>query len=231
MQITAWDGRGVLTDYANKEWAGLTKDFIARRWRHYFDSLDDKKQPDFLKLEMAWVNSPVRPVESKPEDPAKVVSELFAAYHGMAEKLESALGLTEPPGNLARQGKATDDGHTEPGGSPANAIDGDLDTYWAASPSPCTWLLDLGAPKPIKSIQVFPYWGDGRYYQYVVEISEDGADWAQVVDMSKNTELSSMTGHKHVLPQSITARWVRIRMLRNSANIGVHLCEVRLFEK
>ncbi len=229
LQITAWDGKGVLTDYANKEWAGLTKDFIAQRWRMYFDGLENKTKPDYLAFENRWANSAVPPKESKPGDPVAIIRAALLDHRGELDRLEKALGSIEPPGNLARQGTASDDGHTEPGGSPANAIDGDLDTYWAASPSPCTWQLDLGSPKPIKTIQVFPYWGDGRFYQYVVEVSSDGISWRQVVDMSTNTEPSSMNGHVHRLAQSVSARYVRTKMLKNSANIGVHLVEVRVY--
>src|ERR1044072_9886924 len=137
MQITAWDGKGVLTDYANKEWAGLTKDFIKGRWELYFRSLEDAKSADFLKFEVDWVNRTTPPQESKPGDAYSPVEAMFAKYAGMPERLEKALGTSDPPGNVARSGKASDDGHTEAGGSPQNAIDGDLDTYWAASPSPC----------------------------------------------------------------------------------------------
>lgn len=230
LQITAWDGRGVLTDYANKEWAGLTKDFLERRWEAYFDGLDRHIQPDYLKLEMAWVDSTAPPVESKPADALPTVARIFAEHAGQLTKLEDALGLSEPPGNLARAGAASDDGHTEPVGPPANAIDGDLETYWSASPYPCEWRLDLKAPKSIKTIQVFPYWGDDRYYQYVVEVSVDGKKWRPVIDWSANTTPSSPSGDKHVLASPVTARYLRVRMLKNSANVGVHLCEVRVYD-
>lgn len=233
LQITAWDGRGVLTDYANKEWAGLTKDFIARRWKLYFDSLAGTggRPPDYLKLEMDWVNSQIPPVESSPSDPAKTVAEVYGKHKGEIESLEKAFGPNEPPGNIARAGKASDDGGTEGGGSAQNAIDGDLDTYWAAHPYPRVWKLDLRAVHPIGRIQVIPYWGDGRYYQYTVDVSVDGQTWARVVDMGHNEQPSSAGGQTHLLPNSTPARFIRIDMLKNSANVGVHLVEVRVFER
>ncbi|MFI5386289.1 MAG: alpha-N-acetylglucosaminidase TIM-barrel domain-containing protein [Fimbriimonadales bacterium] len=240
LQITAWDGRGVLTDYANKEWAGLTRDFIARRWRLYFDKLEARgtgrtggtdNANDYLKLEMAWINSATPPEESNPGDPARTVAEIFAKHKGELEILEKALGLTDPPGNIARNGTAGDDGHTEPGGSPQNAIDGDMDSYWAAHPYPCVWRLDLKSVHNIKTIHVFPYWGDGRYYQYTIEVSTDGKSWTRVVDMSKNEQPSSPGGQKHILDAPSAARYLRINMLKNSANVGVHLVEVRVYEK
>lgn len=230
MQITAWDGKGVLTDYANKEWAGLTNDFIARRWKLYFESLESNTKPDYLRMEMAWVNSAATPQESKPEEVEQLVREVFEKHQGEAEKLEAALAPAEPPGNIARNGKASDDGHSEPGGSPDKAIDGDQETYWAASPNPRVWSLDLGAVHPVRTIHIFPYCGDARYYQYTVEVSENGREWSQVVDMSRNEQLSSPSGHRHVLAHAVKARYLRVNMLKNSANVGVHLVEVRVFE-
>ncbi|HTQ10321.1 MAG TPA: alpha-N-acetylglucosaminidase TIM-barrel domain-containing protein [Fimbriimonadaceae bacterium] len=234
LQITAWDGRGALTDYANKEWAGLIEDFIARRWRLFFDALDaGKSEPsgeDYLGLEMTWVNSTTTPKESPPADAATLVALVYAKYKGETDKLDAAIGDQEPPGNLARQGVASDDGGTEAGGSPSNAIDGDLDTYWAAHPYPRQWRLDLRQIHPIKTIEVFPYWGDRRSYQYTIDASSDGLDWRQVVDMSKNERPSTAKGDRFVLDQAVSARFLRIEMLRNSANVGVHLLEVRVYD-
>lgn len=234
LQITAWDGKGVLTDYANKEWAGLTADFIERRWRKYFadmESAPKKPAQSYLDLEMNWVNSTVPPKESKPDDAVATVTKVLNAEKGIADTLEAAFAaFAEPPGNVARAGKASDDGHSEPGGSPDNAIDGDLDTYWAASPYPCQWRLDLGAVHPVKTIHVFPYWGDGRSYQYTVESSPDGVKWETIVDQSKNEQPSSPLGQKSVLAAPVQARYLRINMLKNSANVGVHLVEVRVYE-
>ncbi|HVT13728.1 MAG TPA: alpha-N-acetylglucosaminidase TIM-barrel domain-containing protein [Fimbriimonadaceae bacterium] len=233
LQITAWDGKGVLTDYANKEWAGLISDFIVRRWQKYFADLESEKKPEtsYLDLEMSWVDSTEPPKESKPEDAVSVVSKVLAAENGVLDSLETAVAkFVEPPGNIARQGKASDDGHTEPGGSPQNAIDGDMDTYWSASPYPCQWKLDLGAVHPVKTIQIFPYWGEERYYQFTVEVSADGEKWSIVVDQSKNERPSTAVGQKFILAAPVSARYLRINMLKNSANVGVHLVEVRVYE-
>jgi hypothetical protein len=197
----------------------------------YFAGLEGGPKPDFLKMELAWAASLRPPRESEPGNAVNTVSAVFGSHNGELENLEKALGGQEPPGNIAKTGKASDDGHTEPGGVPQAAIDGDMDTYWAASPSPCQWRLDLGAVRRLGAIDVFPYWGDGRYYQYTVEVSQDGKNWKQVVDMSKNVQESSMNGHRHVISQAEPARFLRINMLRNSANVGVHLVEVRVFEK
>ncbi len=234
LQVTAWDYQGVLTDYANKEWAGLTKDFIARRWRLYFGALLDgkplPKSADYLKMELAWCDSTVPPKESRPGSAVEVVRQMLLKYKDMAATLDDQMGLLEPPGNLAKGAKASDDGHNEPGGTPDKAIDGDLDTFWAASPSPCTWQLDLGSAQLVKRIVLFPYWGDERYYQYVIETSQTGDEWTLFADASKNQEPTSDQGYTHSLQQPRSVRFLRVRMLKNSANVGVHLCEVRVYK-
>ena len=191
LQITAWDGKGVLTDYANKEWAGLTDDFLSRRWEMYFESLDlpRSKSPNYLQFEVDWANSTTAPRESAPSDPATTVEAVFAAHEGEVDKLEAALGASEPPGNIARLGLATDDGHNEPGGSPQSAVDGDLDTYWAASPSPRIWRLDLESVRSVKTIQVIPYWGDGDIHldgmKRIIEVQKSVGALTGDIDLSK----------------------------------------------
>lgn len=59
VQITTWGNRycadtGGLRDYAHKEWNGLLADFYQKRWKAYFDALDNeleagkRPQPDML---------------------------------------------------------------------------------------------------------------------------------------------------------------------------------------
>lgn len=66
--LTLWyptpSASGLLRDYANREWAGLVKDFYAVRWKQYFASLDEAliagsspKTIDWYALETAWVQS------------------------------------------------------------------------------------------------------------------------------------------------------------------------------
>ena len=127
-------------------------------------------------------------------------------------------------------GKPTrDSGHTEPGGDPSFAVDGSASgRYWAASPAPQWWQVDLEKPTMIGRIQVFPYRDGARYYQYTVEVSLDGERWTRVADMSGNTRPATARGETHAIAPT-QARYVRVNMLRNSANVGVHLHEVRVF--
>ena len=51
--------------------------------------------------------------------------------------------------------------------------------------------------------------------------------------MRKNTQKATPNGHQHIFkvkyPQGFKARYVRINMLYNSANEGVHLVEFKVF--
>ena len=122
-------------------------------------------------------------------------------------------------------------GGTQNGHLPEHAVDGMADQWsaWWATPGP-QWLeVDLEKVYRLGSVQVFPYWDGSRYYQYTVEVSTDGRNWFQVADLSGNTALATEKGELHEF-EVTRARYVRVNMLKNSANQAVHLVEVRVFE-
>jgi alpha-N-acetylglucosaminidase len=232
MQVTIWGGPE-LFDYANKEWAGLNEDFIRHRWELFFSALDKAgsanafKPPDFAAWETKWTenHAPVR--ESLPEPPVPLVRGLLVNHPDGGGDLASLLGLDADPG-IAVGAKVWDSGHTEGDHVPQLAVDGRPDGgYWAASPAP-QWLeIDLGAPKAVRGTWLFPYYGDGRVYTYRVGLSLDGEHWQAAADGSGNTSPATFAGYRDTWTP-IVARYVRVTMLHNSANIGVHLYEVRV---
>jgi len=115
--------------------------------------------------------------------------------------------------------------------APENAVDGavQLDKGWWAAPAPQWLQVDLQKAYKLDRVCVFPYWDGNRYYQYTVELSVDGKTWTQVVDMSKNTQPSTEDGHESKFPAQ-QARYVRVNMLKGSANEAVHLVELRAYE-
>ncbi len=225
MQITIWGGP-VLNEYAAKEWSGLVSDFYRRRWNLLFDAMlkpafdEARFAKDIVAFDEKWCEATTLP---KPEavDALDQTKTLLAIIDSMKPiPIDRGIAVGKP---------ATDSGHTEPGGSPANAVDGSASGgYWAANPYPQWWQVDLEKPAKIDKIQVFTYSGDGRYYQYTVDVSLDGKNWTQVVDFSKNTKIASGRGFVHDF-KPIEARYIRVNMLKNSANVGVHLREVRVF--
>lgn len=109
------------------------------------------------------------------------------------------------------------------------AVDGevDIDTYWG-SRGPASAIVDLGNVTNLQAINLFTFWDGRRYYQYTVDVSVDGKNWKQVVDRSANTEKSVPDGQLSFFEET-SARYVRVNMLKNSANPAVHIVEIRLY--
>lgn len=128
-------------------------------------------------------------------------------------------------------GKKVTASKTEDKYGPENAVDGSVlvDKAWWASPAPQWIMVDLGKTYNLDRAVVFPYWDGNRYYQYTVELSTDGTNWTQVVDMSKNTTPATAQGDSKTFAAT-PGRYVRVNMLKGSANEGVHLVEVRVYE-
>ena len=122
---------------------------------------------------------------------------------------------------------------SDPGCMPEVAVDGatDREVHWAATPYPQWWQVDLGEQRNVEGVRVVTYWDSGeerRYYQYRVLASQDGENWTLLVDYSRNTEPATALGILHQF-EPVRARYLRVEMLYNSANPGVHLAEVMVF--
>jgi alpha-N-acetylglucosaminidase len=88
-QITLWTPVPTdLSDYAYKQWGGLTRDYYLPRWRNFFDNAqkslqDPKVRANFTgqAAEIAWVKATAPTYPAKPEtDAAKTAKALFAKY-------------------------------------------------------------------------------------------------------------------------------------------------------
>jgi len=114
---------------------------------------------------------------------------------------------------------------------PERAVDGvaTLDSFWS-HPVPGGWLqVDLKQEFQVDRIQLTTYWDGSRYYQYRIELSPDGKDWLTVVDQSQNTTPSVSEGVTYTIKPT-AARYIRVHMLKNSANPGQHIVELKAFE-
>jgi len=133
--------------------------------------------------------------------------------------------------NLATGKPVTSSGGTQGDMVPANAVDGVLDNSsgWHADPYPQWLQVDLKKITTFNRLKVHTFYDNRRYYQYTIEASLDGKKRQQIVDMTKNVEISTKKGFEHNI-DPCRARYVRINMLRNSANPGVHLNELMIFE-
>lgn len=115
--------------------------------------------------------------------------------------------------------------------TPERAVDGKVDDplhgYFSQG-TPASLTVDLGESKSLGACQTWFHWSDGRYYQYTIEVSADKAKWTQVVDQSKTEEPCTEAGQVDTF-KPVDARYVRINILRNSANPSGHLIEFKVF--
>ncbi|MGO8925496.1 MAG: family 20 glycosylhydrolase [Limisphaerales bacterium] len=112
---------------------------------------------------------------------------------------------------------------------PEFAVDGKADDpnkHWDSVGTAPRWLqVDLGKVYPINFVNVITYWDGARYYQFNAEASVDGRTWQKVLDFSDNKRPATSEGYSGKFPTT-EARYVRINMLKNSANPYVHIVEL-----
>jgi hypothetical protein len=154
--------------------------------------------------------------------------------------------LPDPPESLAQRARTFDErykdvglalgkpvtvtGETEGGNTPALAVDGecrDADSGWWAHPTPVSMTVDLEKPTEINRVHIYFYWGDERYYQYRVDVSNDKRAWKTIIDETKNTELVTKDGYRHGF-EPLTTRYLRLTVTKNSANYASHVVEFRV---
>jgi alpha-N-acetylglucosaminidase len=226
--ITLWGGG--INEYASKVWSGLADGYYRPRWQTYFDDLAHDTHTDLRAWENKWVDTPGDfPAPRKVDDVLAECRRLVAR----GEQVQSEIDASDfkPADAGIAIGKPVRASSVERKSVPANAVDGRLDPtkFWGAATAPQWLQVDLGNVTPVGSLKVFPLWRGGRYYQYTVDVSEDGKSWRQVVDMSHNTAPATENGDAFTLKEPASARYVRVNMLKNSANPGVHLVEVEVF--
>lgn len=154
-------------------------------------------------------------------DDEALVARIKAYLNAMPETDEFNLALGKAArGSVASQGP----------GTPDKAVDGNmtLGSFWSGDNTP-SWLeVDLGEPSEIGSARLVLYYADARYYQYKLDVSPDGKTWTTVIDGSKNTSPSTAGGFYHKFEKT-TARYVRAHILKNSANPGAHIVELKVY--
>lgn len=109
------------------------------------------------------------------------------------------------------------------------ALDGEvnIDIYWGAECSRSV-VIDLEKTTTVQALNLYTFWDGNRYYQYTVDASVDGKNWSQIIDKSHNTEKSTSEGQLSFFKER-EARYIRINMLKNSANPAMHIVEVRVY--
>jgi hypothetical protein len=95
------------------------------------------------------------------------------------------------------------------GNVPANAVDGNLGTRWAAQGNPQWIQVDLGSAKTITEVKHAWYNGNTRVYIFDVQVSANGSSFTTVVTGAQNTG-TSLNLESLSLPGGTTGRYVRL---------------------
>jgi alpha-N-acetylglucosaminidase len=234
LQLTVW-GKNDLFDYARKEWSGLISNFYAPRYEEFFKMLEKTDPLKFsqeewnktiAQWELDWCGKTGIKHEKKSRDTVSIAKKLFEKYKNWPEEF----GPASPIMGIAVGKPITVSGGTTENHGPERAVDGNpynTDSAWHSIVG--NWLcVDLEKEEKIDRVQIFNVWGENRYYQYTVEVSPDNKTWTMVADMSKVKYISTSFGFMHKF-KPINARYVRVTVLFNSVNAGIHLVEVRVF--
>ncbi|UCD52372.1 MAG: discoidin domain-containing protein [Phycisphaerales bacterium] len=142
---------------------------------------------------------------------------------------EARLGTLLPGGarNVFRGAKTEVSGHWNDR-VPTFAVDGKADSasdHWGVEGLPTELTLDLGRRHPLNTIHLWPYWGDGRSCQYLIEGSADGSDWIVLGDQRQNTRPATAEGRFFRFPTR-QVRLVRVTFTGCSAGDMAHVVEI-----
>jgi HEAT repeat protein len=151
----------------------------------------------------------------------------------LAKKILAAVKpVSATGGNLAAGRPTSASIGSEGGNTPDKAVDGSTnnDTGWwgVGHEGHRWWQVDLGPDTTFSQVRVFFHADGTRYYQYTLNVSDDGATWREIQNAAGNTTPSTSDGALHRFPP-VTARYLRVWVHKNSANPSTHLREVQVF--
>lgn len=114
-------------------------------------------------------------------------------------------------------------------GTGASAInDGSKNNYWDGGVAPAEFEIDLESGYFLSEFVAFPYFGDGRYYNYEIWTSLDGRNYVKVAEKT-NTAAATSMGDTYEMDEPVNARYIRVIMTKNSANPSVHMKEFEAY--
>lgn len=190
--------------------------------------------PDRASIRYTLDNSEPGPESARYEAPFRIADTVFlraGVFDGAGRRIGPFSGAwfrrvarCEP--NLATGRPVTATAH-DPGFGPELAVDGRADDVWKhwSAKAPASLTVDLGEVRELRSVNVLTFHDGSRSYQFTVDASADGADWLRIADFSENRAPASPSGYEAAVPGT-KARYVRVNMLKNSANEGVHILEL-----
>lgn len=148
------------------------------------------------------------------------------------EVLEQLGGALPDELNIARGKPVKTSSRPEGAHMPECAVDGDagLGSAWWGSGMPAWFQVDLGKPILLNAVHIFFYWDGKRYYQYTIDVSLDEKTWQTVADAGTTTTPCSAKGTLHLFAP-VQAQFVRVNILKNSANQSAHIVELKVYPK
>lgn len=230
--LTLWGEGPAIDDYARKQWSGMISGYYRPRWEQFFHELtqclrqdkpfDEKAFHAALRPWMAEWSSRRECFPAEPRgDSVAVAARLWSKYENAFRP--NAVSLTT--------GKPTSCSSALPPHPAHLANDGwsnGTDAFWATDVTKdpdAWWQVDLEQAAMVGRVVVVCYYGDERFYGFMVETSLDGKTWDIVADRRDNREPSTAEGYTCRFPPR-SVRYIRIRQPHNSANTGRHLVEV-----
>lgn len=84
--------------------------------------------------------------------------------------------------------------------------------------------IDLEGLHRLSGFSVYPYWGDGRSYQYKILTSRDNITFTQVAEKTSLVS-STAAGEHYELDEPVDARYIRVVVTGNSQNNIAHMVE------
>lgn len=106
--------------------------------------------------------------------------------------------------------------------------DGKKGDFWDGGVAPAEFEIDLESGYFISEFVVFPYYGDGRYYNYEIWTSLDHRNYTKAAEKT-DTVAATANGDSYTFDEPINARYVRVIMTKNSANPSVHMKEFEVY--
>lgn len=162
----------------------------------------------------------------------RVLALLVCVLGPLGAEAVEAVEAEAPSTNLALRKKVTTSVPQIGNHAPEFAVDGkaENDSTWWGVRYPASLQVDLEKSFQIDLARVVFYSDDRRFYQYTIDVSQDGTTWKSVADHSRDTSPSPWDGHYVKFPP-IDARYARLNILKNSANESVHVAELEVYEK
>ncbi len=108
----------------------------------------------------------------------------------------------------------------------ANDADGTNGSYWEASPYQQWWQVDLQGIYDVNGVFIRNYFETGRYYQYEIWGSIDNVNFSKIAEKS---DINPTTGAGVMYALNTTARFLKVIMIKNSANTAVHISDFRVY--